>query len=102
VRVPRRHRHADTHRDANEAPLVALAERLGGHFRPGPPLDGWFWARGRWLPVEIKLPTREGTAREYTPLQKQFIAWCTLHHAPWHVWRDEKDVLRTLGAQVTA
>jgi hypothetical protein len=40
MRPPRRHRHADTHRDGNEDPLIALAEQLGGRFRPGPPLDG--------------------------------------------------------------
>lgn len=74
MRPPHRHRHADTHRDGNENPLVALAEQLGGRFRPGPPLDGWLWARGSWLPVEIKLPERE----------------------------DDKDVLRTLGARVSA
>lgn len=102
MRPPRRHRHADTHRDGNENPLIALAEQLGGRFRPGPPLDGWLWARGYWLPVEIKQPEREGTAREYTPLQKQFFSWCTLYNAPWHVWRDDKDVLRTMGARVSA
>jgi hypothetical protein len=41
MRPPRRHRHADNHRDANEDPLIALAQRLGGGFLPGPPLDGW-------------------------------------------------------------
>jgi hypothetical protein len=56
MRPPHRHGHADTHRDGNEDPLIALAEQLGGRFRPGPPLDGWLWARGYWLPVEIKRP----------------------------------------------
>lgn len=98
----RRHRLADAHRDANEGPLIALAQQLGGQFLAGPPLDGWLWARGKWLPVEIKRPEREGAAREYTPLQKRFISWCALHNAPWHIWRDDKDVLRTFGARVSA
>jgi hypothetical protein len=33
---PPRHRLADVHRDGNEDPLIALAEQLGGRFRPGP------------------------------------------------------------------
>jgi hypothetical protein len=102
VKPSRRHRLADNHRDANEDPLIALAQQLGGHFHPGPPLDGWLLARGVWLPVEIKLPEREGTGREYTPLQKRFFSWCALHNAPYHIWRDDKDVLRTMGARVSA
>jgi len=102
VKPQRRHRLADMHRDANEDALVKIAERLGGKFRPGPPLDGWLWARGEWLPVEIKLPEREGTADEYTPLQKQFISWCKLHGAKLAVWRDNEDVYRTFGARVSA
>jgi hypothetical protein len=98
----RRHRLADVHRDANEAALLRIMEQLGGHWWEGGPLDGWCLQRGVWVPVEIKRPEREGTAREYTPLQKRFISWCALHNAPWHVWRDDKDVLRTMGARVSA
>lgn len=102
MKPTRRHRLADNHRDGNEDPLVELAEQLGGKFLPGPPLDGWLWARGSWLPVEIKLPEREGTAQEYTPLQKRFMSWCALHNAAYHIWRDDKDVMRTMGARVGA
>jgi len=70
VKPARRHRLADNTRDANEDPLIALAQQLGGHFHPGPPLDGWIVARGVWLPVEIKLPEREGTVHEYTTAAK--------------------------------
>lgn len=102
MKAPRRHKLADVHRDENEAALIKLAEQLGGHWLESGPLDGWIFFRGTWLPVEIKQPSREGTVREYTPLQKRFMSWCTLHHAPWHIWRDDKDVMRTMGARVSA
>ena len=87
-------------RDANETPLIATAERLGGHFLRAPPLDGWLWVPrlGRWLPpVEVKLPAREGHAHEFTPTQARFFQWCEQRSAPWLVWRTEDDVLRTLN-----
>jgi hypothetical protein len=98
----RRHRLADAHRDANEQALLRVFEKLGGHWWEGGPLDGWALQRGVFVPVEIKLPEREGTAREFTPLQKRFMSWCVLHSAPHHIWRDDKDVLHTLGARVGA
>jgi hypothetical protein len=103
MKAPRRHRLADNERDANEAALVKLAEQLGGHWLEGAPFDGWIGARGVWLgPVEIKLPEREGTKQEFTPLQQRFITFCKLNNMPFHVWRNDADVLRTMGARVGA
>jgi hypothetical protein len=102
MKSPRRHRLADVHRDGNENELVKLAAQLGGHWWEGGPLDGWIFVRGVWKVVEIKLPEREGTIHEYTPLQKRFMSWCELHRAPYYVWRDADDVMRTMGATVAA
>lgn len=92
-------RYCDNHRDANEADLLTTAEKLGAHWREGPPLDGWVFVRGKWMPVEIKNPAREGRAREYTPAQQRFLTWCRNRSAPWWVWRTTADVMRDLGAR---
>jgi hypothetical protein len=92
-------RRCDNHRDANEAALLTTAEKLGAHWREGPPLDGWVFVRGRWMPVEIKNPAREGAAAEYTPRQARFLSWCRNLGAPWWVWRTTADVVRDLGAK---
>lgn len=92
--------HRANPRDLNEDPLLRLAEQLGGHWREGPPLDGWIFHRGRWMPVEIKRPEREGLAHEFTPAQKRFVSWCQQWRAPWWVWRSEADVLRDLNTKV--
>jgi hypothetical protein len=89
-------------RDANERELLAVAERLGAHWLEAAPLDGWIWFRGQWLPVEIKVPEREGLAHEYTPLQRRFMNWCRLRNARWLVWRTADDVLRDLGGRRAA
>lgn len=102
MKSARRHRLADVHRDANEEPLLKLMQQLGGRWWEGGPLDGWSLRAGIWTPIEVKLPEREGTVREYTPLQQRFISWCKLHNAPYHIWRDDKDVLRSMGARVGA
>lgn len=89
-------------RDANELPLIETARRLGAQWRQGPPLDGWIVWRGLWLPVEIKLPEREGTAHEYTPLQKRFFTFCRDYGGRWLTWRTDADVIRDLGGRVSA
>ena len=89
-------------RDANEQALLQLAERLGAHWCEAPPLDGWVFVRGRWMPVEIKRPEVGGLKHEYTPAQKRFLSWCELRGGPWWVWRTEQDVMRDLGARVAA
>lgn len=95
-------KYAHNKRDRNEGELVETASHLGAAWREGPPLDGWIWWRGRWLPVEIKLPQREGLAHEYTPAQRRFFSWCGANSARWLVWRSAEDVIRDLNAQVTA
>ena len=102
MRAPRRHRLADAHRDRNEAALIALAERLGGHWFEGPPLDGWIWFRKTYTPIEIKRPEREGTSAELTPLQKRFIRWCQVSGSCYCIWRTEADVMMFFGAKVSA
>ncbi len=95
--------HRADPRDAVEAPLLLVAERLGGAWHRGPPLDGWVHtARHGWRPVEIKDPSREGLKHEHTPAQLRFYAWCRCRNATWLVWRTELDVIRDLGAKVTA
>jgi hypothetical protein len=89
-------------RDANEPQLVETALKFGARWRIGPPLDGWILWRGQWLPVEIKLPEREGTANEYTPLQKRFFAFCREFGGKWLTWRTDDDVIRDLGGRRAA
>jgi hypothetical protein len=91
-------------RDANELPIIQHARRLGAQWRQAPPLDGWVWIarQNRWMPVEIKLPEREGAAWEYTPAQKRFFSFCREYSAPWFVWRTSEDVERDLGARRVA
>lgn len=89
-------------RDANEPALVALAQRLGAQWRNGPPLDGWILWRGLWLPVEIKLPEREGLKHEYTPLQKRFFTFCRDYGGKYFTWRCEDDIIRDLGGRRAA
>ncbi len=86
-------------RDANEGPLVRLARSLGALLVQAGPLDWWMWWRGRWVPVEIK--NREGRNR-YTDIQVEFLAAAGERGAPVLTWRDESDVLRDLGARVSA
>lgn len=94
-------RYSHNTRDANEQPLIKLAGQLGAAWREDGPLDGWvFVARlGKWMPVEIKVPEREGLENEYTPAQRRFFTWAKAHGAPWWVWRTELDVERDLGAR---
>jgi len=95
------HRYSQLTRDANEDPLVQLAERLGAAWHQGPPLDGWICFRGVWVPVEIKTGARLGWADEYTPAQRRFLEWSTRRCAPVWTWRTDADVFASLGAKVT-
>lgn len=89
--------------DANHEELITHAAQLGGWFVRAPPLEGWCWfpRGGMWMPVEIKVPEREGLADEYTPQQLRFIRWCNQHRAPWWIWRTKADVERNLNARRT-
>lgn len=86
-------------RDANEPVLIGLAQGLGAQWEFGPPLDGWVCFRRQWTPVEIKNP--DGRNR-YTDSQVLFLARCKERQAPVWTWRDEADVLASLGAKIGA
>lgn len=92
-------RHNRNHRDANERALIELAASLGAHWVEEGPLDGWAWIprMGKWMPVEIKAPEKEGLRHEFTPLQRRFFSRCELLNAPHWTWRTSADVLRDLG-----
>jgi hypothetical protein len=92
-------RYSRNQRDTNERVLLDLALQLGGHWIEAPPLDGYIWVpRMNMLrPVEIKLPEREGAAREFTPLQRRFRSRCELIGLPILIWRSAADVLRDLN-----
>jgi hypothetical protein len=90
-------------RDLNEPEILRAAEKLGGFWIEGPPLDGWIFHNSTgFVPVEIKQPYRKGRAREFTPAQKRFIALCEVHGATYWVWRTVDDVCRDLGSRRTA
>lgn len=88
---PQRHRS-----DGNQADLIKAFVKLGGFWVPyaNKPFDGWArHARFGYMPVEIKLESREGHANEYTPRQKKVLAIMKIAGAPWLVWRNENDVI---------
>jgi hypothetical protein len=89
-------------RDANELALITHAKALGAEWWEDGPLDGWVIFRGVWMPVEIKIPEREGLKHEYTPMQLQFFRWCSERRAKWFTWRVLSDVERDLGARRAA
>lgn len=84
-------------RDENEDELVNLARRLGATWRYAGPLDGWLGWDGKWTPVEVKDPKKEGHADEFRPAQTLFIHDCKVDALPFLVWRTANDVLRDLG-----
>lgn len=89
------------HRDANEPALMATAARLGAEFRKTPPFDGVIAYRGKLRHVEVKDPAREGTPREYTPMQRTWLAFFARHGIKLLVWRTDDDVIRDLGREFT-
>lgn len=86
-------RRAYNHRDANEPALKAVAERLGAVIVEGGPLDLWAYARGLWVPVEVKNP--EGRNR-LQPSQVEFRQLCERIGAPTWLWRTADDVIANL------
>jgi hypothetical protein len=95
-------RYKSNPRDANENELVKHAKALGADWLAAPPLDGWALFRGVWMPVEIKIPEREGTPNEYTSAQLRFFRWCSERRAKWWTWRTLADVEKDLGARRAA
>jgi hypothetical protein len=96
------HRYSQTTRDANEESLLQVAQAMGGRWHEGPPLDGWILWRGLWLPVEIKMPEREGHKDEYTPAQRRFLRFCENHRGPHLIWRTVDDVIQSLNGRRSA
>lgn len=94
-------RHA-ARRDTNEPELVAFARSLGVLMERYPPLDWWAWWRGKWTPVEIKRPDKEGWKGEYTPAQVVFLSRCKERGATVETWRREADVLKFVGGRIGA
>lgn len=95
-------RHA-AKRDAVEPELIALARRLGAKLWMSPPFDWWLLHHAYgYIPVEVKDPSVEGHADEYTPAQKRFMRFARENGGKWLVWRTESDVLKDLGARVGA
>ena len=97
-------------RDGNEGALIRIAEEFNGLWIPAPPFDGWLWGRNAcascgasgWRLIEVKLPEREGTKKEFTRAQLETIIRLNERQARWHVIRTEDDILALLGARRTA
>jgi hypothetical protein len=86
-------------RDQNEPELVRLARQIGAVMWPlQEPVDclcGW---RGKWTPTEIK----NGKAGKLTPQQFLFSGEARSRELPVWIWRTPEDVMRDLGARLTA
>jgi hypothetical protein len=90
-------------RDAIEPELIKLARTLGAWLiELDEPCDWLLWYRGSWNLIEVKDPSCEGHADEFTPAQKAFRAEASRRGAKLIVWRDRQHVLATLGARVAA
>lgn len=95
-------RHA-ARRDENEPELVALARTLGAWMiKLHEPTDWLMWYRGRWEPVEIKDPSVQGHANEFTMAQRTFRVEAFKRGVKLIVWRTREDVLKTCNARVSA
>lgn len=85
-------------RDANERPLVDLAESLGWWMvKLDQPCDWIGCRRGVWFPIELKSPEREGHADEFTAAQVVFHGDARARRAPVLVWRTAEDVMQASG-----
>lgn len=89
-------------RDDVEPALIQLARRLGAKLLMSGPLDWWLLRGGRWIPVEIKDPAIEGRKHEFTPAQRRFFQFANAYGGTWLTWRTEADVMRDLGARLSA
>jgi hypothetical protein len=90
-------------RDDVEPELVKLARKLGAWLiKLDEPCDWLLWYRGRWEPIEVKDPSCEGLADEFTPAQRAFRAEAFRRGAKLIVWRTTDDVLKSLNGRVAA
>ena len=91
-------RRWNARRDANEAELVKAFLKLGGAiWVPTGPLDGWASVAGRWMPVEIKMPHREGHKDEFTEAERAFMTECAMSGQPYQIWRTQDDVVQLVN-----
>ena len=90
-------------RDDVEPELVHLARKLGAWLvKLDEPCDWLMWYRGRWEPVEVKDPSCEGHADEFTPAQRVFRAEAFRRGARLIVWRTRENVIQTLNGRIAA
>lgn len=90
-------------RDNVEPDLIKLAQKLGAWLiKLDEPCDWLMWYRGHWGLVEIKDPSCEGHADEFTPAQRVFRAEAFRRGAKLIVWRTQDDVLNSLNGRVAA
>ncbi len=90
-------------RDLCEPELIKLARTLGAWMiKLDEPCDWLMWYRGSWELVEIKDPSCEDHADEFTPAQRAFRAEAFRRDAKLVVWRTREDVIQTLNGRIAA
>ena len=94
--------HYAARRDANEQPLVAAMEALGGYWIADGPFDGWLHWRGAWHLIEIKDPKKAGHKSEYTANQVRMLISLRERGIELNTLRTEDDVYRLMGARRSA
>ncbi len=88
-------------KDRNEADLLAIVRRCGCYWLEGKPFDGWVFNPRiqEWTPAEIKDPSKEGHADEFTPAQQKLLGEFSDRRIRHYIWRTEDDVIRDLGGR---
>ncbi len=95
-------RHA-ARRDANEPELVKIARQLGAWMvEIHEPCDWLMWYRDRWDLVEIKAPSCEGHAHEFTAAQRAFRAEAMRRGARLLVWHTLDELLESVQGRIAA
>lgn len=90
-------------RDIVEPELVKLARTLGAWMiKLDEPCDWLMWYRGNWQPVEVKDPSCEGHADEFTSAQLGFFGEAFRRGAKIVVWRTRENVIQTLNGRIAA
>jgi hypothetical protein len=90
-------------RDIVEPALIKFARTLGAWMiKLDEPCDWLMWYRGCWELVEVKDPSVEGHADEFTTAQRAFRAEAFRRGAKLIVWRTEEDVMNSLNARRVA
>lgn len=90
-------------RDRNETPLVSLARHLGWWLtKLDQPCDWLGSFRGKWHAIEIKDPSVEGHANEYTEKQRKWHAEAKDRGARVLIWRTADDVIAASKSSMSA